>query len=251
MLNLLFPVFELVRIPGSLLPAWVVIVVLTSAVSWLSVWLYKLASPQDRLADIKNRSKELTASLLKDSDAEFDQVAAMAKANVVLSLKRLGYTLPGFVAALVPLLSLYLWCERVYAVEWPGAGETVEMGIAPGDAEIAVTGANARRTDEGAWTFVADGSGELTITTDDGTPVLSAKTSRIAPVYAKIPATIRLLGHSERPLPDDNPVDRIEFGLPEREYLPFGPSWLRSWMIVFLLPAVAASLAARKVMKVV
>lgn len=42
-------------------------------------------------------------------------------------------------------------------------------------------------------------------------------------------------------LPDDGPVESIEFGLPLRFVIPFGPDWVRTWHLFFL---VVLSLAA-------
>jgi hypothetical protein len=54
-----------------------------------------------------------------------------------------------------------------------------------------------------------------------------------------------LIGNPLGYLPDSSRLEWIELGLPQREYLPFGPAWLRAWYVVFFGVLLAASLAIK------
>ena len=42
-----------------------------------------------------------------------------------------------------------------------------------------------------------------------------------------------LIGNPLGYLPDNSGVERVTLTLPQPEYLPFGPGWLRHWLAVF------------------
>jgi len=50
-----------------------------------------------------------------------------------------------------------------------------------------------------------------------------------------------LIGNPNGYLPANSSVTRIEFALPPRDILPFGPAWIRPWWFVFFLVVVLTS----------
>jgi hypothetical protein len=54
-----------------------------------------------------------------------------------------------------------------------------------------------------------------------------------------------LIGNPIGYLSANSPLEWIELGLPQQEYLPLGPSWLRAWYVVFFGVLLAASLAIK------
>jgi hypothetical protein len=54
-----------------------------------------------------------------------------------------------------------------------------------------------------------------------------------------------LFGNPVGYLPDASPLERVDVELPGREYLGFGPSWLRSWEFVYFVVLLACSIAIK------
>ncbi|NJO36726.1 MAG: hypothetical protein HC871_02735, partial [Rhizobiales bacterium] len=54
-----------------------------------------------------------------------------------------------------------------------------------------------------------------------------------------------LIGNPLGYLPDDGAIEAIAFDLPEKDYLGFGPGWLRPWYVLFFTILVLGSLAIK------
>ena len=60
-----------------------------------------------------------------------------------------------------------------------------------------------------------------------------------------------ILGAPAGYIPAGAPVERLEFDMPEREYLPWGPGFLRAWYVPFCIVMVAVSLALKAAWRIV
>jgi hypothetical protein len=54
-----------------------------------------------------------------------------------------------------------------------------------------------------------------------------------------------LIGNPAGYLPSPGDVDAVELGLPQPQYLPFGPDWLRGWIAFFFAVVLIGSLALK------
>ena len=52
-----------------------------------------------------------------------------------------------------------------------------------------------------------------------------------------------IIGNPAGYLPEQGPIESVTIALPERQYLPVGPDWLRSWFTVALAVLVITSLS--------
>ncbi len=59
-----------------------------------------------------------------------------------------------------------------------------------------------------------------------------------------------LVGNPLGYLPDGDRVERVEIGLPERAYLPFGPPWMRSWLALLLPTMILVSLTTYRLARI-
>lgn len=84
------------------------LVVLAAASGALSMWLYKLCSPQERLAEVVVRIKE-TQRRLMAYDGEFAGAQPLIVDNLKLSLQRLGMVLFPSAMAAAPILAVLTW----------------------------------------------------------------------------------------------------------------------------------------------
>lgn len=204
----------------------------------VSMGLYWALSPQARIARVK--AEALRARRALDAyDGPFAGAWPLMRDMLRLAFRQLGLvTWPAVVASL-PVLCLLVWISSSYGYGFPEA--------APAPAEVAVR------------TFPEQL--EARLVGDSGDPararlevVLADPSGRIVervPLAAPITSLHKrqwwnaLIGNPAGYLPDDAPVDWIELDLPERQYLPLGPAWARSWYVVFFAALLAASLAIK------
>ena len=59
-----------------------------------------------------------------------------------------------------------------------------------------------------------------------------------------------IIGNPAGYLPEQGPIDSVTIALPERQYLPVGPDWLRSWLTVALTALVVASLLIMRIARI-
>lgn len=252
MLEFLFPLFGVAdRALAVFLPAFMRVLLLSAAVSALSMLVYSRVSPQKRLAAMRRLGARLNRRLVAASDGEFREVLALSRKSLFLNLGRLARTLPGVMVAAVPVVALLLWTWRAYDRQWPPAGTTVEFAVTPAGAAIGPKD-HIHANDRGVHHVRLSPSGEplalvdaaglvlLTIPPQDGTFAWSRRTT-----------SARVLGSPERALPPQAAVERIEFRLPPRELLSVGPSWMRGWPLPFLLAATLTPLWIKKLLDIV
>ncbi|MEO1903657.1 MAG: hypothetical protein ABGX87_18045 [Alcanivorax sp.] len=197
------------------------------AVARLAVWaalagvgtlfLYKWLSPQGRIGEAKRAARE-ARRVLNGFDGEFGDAGPLIRDQFVTAFRHLGLVVIPTLISVLPLLALLTWLEGHYAHRLPTAGETPALEAAPA----------AYRAD-----WISEGD----------TPVIRVRDGerQVAevPVTAPIPVVEQrhwwnwLIGNPLGYLPDNSGVERVTLTLPQPEYLPFGPGWLRHWLAVF------------------
>lgn len=251
--------FPLIYIGDSLLslvlPAFVRLFVIAGALSGLSMVLYKYLSPQQRLSAIKKEGAELNRKLIASMDSEFNVVLGLSKRSLSLNLRRLGLTMPGVLLASFPVIVYFLYAWQYYDRTWLPHGAVMECRIEPVDVELQET-ERITRTAPGVYSVVIFDPSDLVMleSKDDKRTVLKLSPSRPDPPLAvwTVPSlATRILGSPEGRLDPASPVKRLVLDLPRREVLPFGPSWLRHWLVPFILGAVVGSLLVKKYMGIV
>jgi hypothetical protein len=61
-------------------------------------------------------------------------------------------------------------------------------------------------------------------------------------VHRRLPVLNLLIGNPAGYLPDSAPLEAVHLALPAQELLPWGPSWLRGWLVVYFATLLLASL---------
>jgi hypothetical protein len=197
-----------------------------------SMWLYRVLSPQSRIAAVK--AEAIRARRALDAyDGDFVGAWPLMRRMFRLSFSQLGLvTWPAVVASL-PALCLILWLSTAYGYGFPEPGEAVVARTFPeaGSAELV-------RPFEGGpgHIRVADGAGQLIDEFELPAPV--------GTLHKRVWWNA-LIGNPAGYLPADWPIERIEVDLPRKEYLAFGPDWARSWETLFFGVLLAASLAIK------
>ncbi len=203
----------------------------------LSMGLYWLFSPQGKLTDVKVRALEARRQL-NAFDGEFAEAWPMMRRMLGLSLKQLAMTtLPALLASL-PVLALIVWLGTAYGYNMPDGGEIGVHTTPASDVSGEV------RTPENA----SPGNPPRLVVTEQGGEVIGdISLDAPVPTIHKKRWWNALIGNPLGYLPEDGRIDAIAFDLPEKDYLGFGPGWLRPWYVLFFTILVLGSLAIKMV----
>lgn len=206
----------------------------------LSMGLYWLFSPQDKLTDVKIRALQARKDL-NAHDGEFEEAWPLMRSMLGLSFRQLGMTTLPAVLASVPVLALIVWLGTAYGYTLPDGPAAIEVQTTPS----APVSAELRSSETTPSNFprlvITDGAGELVSDIALAAPV---------PTIHKKQWWNALFGNPLGYLPQDGAIDAIEIGLPEKEYLGFGPAWMRPWYVLFFTVLVLGSLAIKMGMKI-
>jgi type II secretory pathway pseudopilin PulG len=202
--------------------------------SVLTMFLYKLLSPQDRIGAAKREAKAARARL-NAFDGDFADAGPLIKNQFVTAFRHVGLVVPGTLLAILPLLALLLWAETHYGHALPPADQAPQIATVP---DGFATRWDATR--QPAQLSVADGA----------TPIADIDMTVPVGIVTKQPWWHWLAENPLGYLPDDAPIDRVQIDLPTLEVISFGPDWMRSWLFVFIPVMFIVSLAIFKWAKI-
>jgi hypothetical protein len=197
---------------------------------------YWLLSPQARIARAK--ADALAARRALDAyDGELAGAWPLMGRVLRTALRQLGLVTSPAVIGSLPVLALLAWLSTTYGHAFPADGADIPVRTTPpaGAAQVQTVPADAPG-ELGPQVVVLDRSGNV---------VERFLLSAPVPTIHKRQWWNVLIGNPIGYLPDSSPLEWIELGLPQREYLPLGPSWLRAWYVVFFGVLLAASLAIK------
>lgn len=210
----------------------------------VSMAIYLLTSNQAKLAAIKAEMATLRAKMAA-FDGPSSEMWGLVGRNLRLALRQLWVTFVPAVIASLPVLFLLVWVSNSFGATMPRPGEPVEVEAFahPGETlpDLRWQG-EARAEGEGRWTVNWPDAGGSAALLDAGGQVLLTLPPRapVGVVHQRRWWNV-LLGNPAGYLPP-GPVDAVEIGLPQQEYLPFGPDWLRGWIPLFFAVMIAVSL---------
>jgi hypothetical protein len=203
----------------------------------LSMGAYWLLSPQTRIAQAK--ADALAARRALDAhDGELAEAWPLISRVLRTALRQLGLvTLPAVLGSL-PVLVLLIWLSTTYGYAFPDDGRDVSVRTQPAAAAAQVQSVEAADAS-------AKADHQVVVLDEAGNLVERFLLPAPVPTIHKRQWWNALVGNPIGYLPDSSRLEWIELGLPEREYLTIGPSWLRAWYVVFFGVLLAASLAIK------
>lgn len=242
----------------SILPEPLVLAFWALVSSWLTMWVYSRFSNQDEMAALKPKIKAVQKKL-SNYDGDFGGLLALIKENFSLAGRQLMLALGPALLAGVPVLFVLVWISNAYGVIMPPAGSKVEVRvIAATDAELANwqwhgTQAELTTTDEAGRAWRIDWPGATTSAT-----LITARGEEILEVPPELPAPVvhqrqwwnTLIGNPAGYLPPDSAAKAVYLGLPKKEMLPFGPSWMRGWAFLYFVLLIIGSLGLKLVWRI-
>ena len=197
------------------------------AAAMLSLTIYRLLSPQSRIAETKRAAAEARRRLQRH-DGDLETALPLMRRSIGLSLLQTGLVLPAAVVASLPVLALLVWMDGAYGHAFPGPTHAPLVVAEPGN--------YAAR-----WLPEQPG-GRVEISDPAGTEVAEVNVAKPVTRIEKRHWWNVIVGNPVGYLPDSGPIDGISIALPERQYLSVGPDWLRSWATIALSALFVASI---------
>ena len=207
----------------------------------LSMGLYWLFSPQEKLTDVKIRALQARKDL-NAHEGEFGDAWPLMRSMLGLSFRQLGMTTFPALLASIPVLALIVWLSTAYGYALPDGQASVDVQTTP----TSPVSAEFKRSDNAASANYP----RLVITDSEGGLVSDIALAAPVPTIHKKQWWNTLFGNPLGYLPSDGKIEAIEIGLPEKDYLGFGPDWLRPWYVLFFTVLVLGSLAIKMSMKI-
>lgn len=200
--------------------------------SGVSMGLYRLTSPQKALQRIRDR-RAAVQQQLNAHEGSMGEAMPLLGTSLRLAFEQLFRVLWPTAVAALPVIALILWLDMTYGYRFPEPG--VQVGVEttplmPARLERPAAGSEAE-----PWTVSIEAPGS-----DIRVPLPLP-----VPVLHKEQWWNALLANPAGYLPPESPVEDATLSLPYREYLPWGPDWLRAWYAPFFVSLFAASLAIK------
>lgn len=233
LLDLPAPLFDFVdRSLLGALPPLLRLILWAIAGAAVSLALYRLLSPQRRIAQAKAAALDARRKL-NAHDGDLETALPLMRQSMKAALRHVGLVFPGALIASLPVLALLVWLDAAYGYQLPQGQQAPAVSVDPA-------------TYSGQW----QPNGSVEVRDQKGGEV--ARLTLVEPIthIGKRQWWNVLIGNPAGYLPDQGPIESVSIALPERQYLPIGPDWLRSWVTVALTVLVIASLLIMRIARI-
>lgn len=234
---------------SGFLPASLRILLWSAVGAFLSMLVYRLISPQRRLAALRDETAALRAKLAR-FEGEFSDMAPLLRRNLALSFRQLGLTFGPAVLAGLPVIFVLAFLSNAFDARLPQPGERVVVGFEPEEGRrlppLVFEGGEARSLAPDRFAIVWPAEGER-ITVRDSTGDVLFVLPPAAPVRTLHPRQWwnALIGNPAGYLPAPTEIAAVTLELPQPRVLPAGPDWLAGWLVPALVVMVVVSLALK------
>jgi predicted AlkP superfamily phosphohydrolase/phosphomutase len=216
----------------------------------LSMLIYKWTSNQKRLAQLKEQAVEIR-NRLNAFEGEMEELWPILLSNLSNAWRRLGLGLLPALIASIPVVLILAWMSNAFDSYFPRAGDRIAIKAVPDDIHQVPPmrwqgGTVEAGEGPGHWVVRwPDAGAPLKLIDSDGTLMLTLPTAAPVSTVHQKRWWNALVGNPAGYLPSPGDVDAIAIALPSVEFLGIGPSWLRSWITLFFLVIIAASLSLK------
>ncbi|WP_281783233.1 hypothetical protein [Sinimarinibacterium flocculans] len=207
----------------------------------LTMLLYGALSPQRRIAAAK-RELAVARDRLDRFDGEMHEALPLMRRMLGSAFRQLGLVVVPALVALLPMILLASWLAQSYGHVFPQAQQPVAVRAEPAPLQAQWRPAQPRR----------DGQTELprvSLRDDAGRPLGEVEMQAPVPVLAKRTWRTAMIVGPLGFLPDGQPVDRVEIDLPRREFIAWGPQWMRGWEFLFFGVLTVVALGLKRALR--
>jgi hypothetical protein len=220
----------------SVLPPFARLVVWAILAAVASILVYRLLSPQAKIAETKIAAAAARRRL-NAHRGDLESAFPLMRKSLGLASLQVLLVLPGALIGSLPVLSLLIWLDGAYARDFPTAQTTPTVEVSPAGPYVA----NWQRDETG---------GRIEIVDTDGRKVTTLTMEKPVGQIERRHWWNALIGNPAGYLPDAGPLERVTIALPEREYLSAGPGWARSWFGIVLPVLLMTSLAILRIARI-
>jgi hypothetical protein len=198
----------------------------------VSLTLYRWVSPQRRIAAAKAAALDARRRL-NAHDGDLESALPLMRQSMKAALRHVGLVFPAALIASVPVLALLVWLDVAYGYQLPQGAQTPTVSVEPASYN-------------GQW----QPNGSIDVRDQSGAEVARLTLAEPITRIEKRQWWNAIVGNPAGYLPEQGPIDSVTIALPERQYLPVGPDWLRSWLTVALAVLVIASLLIMRIARI-
>lgn len=245
------PILDRLALLLGWLPGLLQLAVWALVAAIVSMGLYGLTSRQGELTELKPRIAAAQRALI-DYDGPMGGLWRLMGGQFRLIGRQLWLTFWPAVLGSVPVLFLLVWLSNHYGNDLPPPGEPVRVTAqaAPGARLPTLRWDGVTTADgaaPGAWQLPwPSAAAPARLVDAGGTTFVTLPTATATPVVHQRRWWNVLIGNPAGYLPTPGPVEAVSIGLPAQQFLPFGPGWLRGWLVPFFTLLVACSLAIKR-----
>jgi len=233
LLDLPAPLFDLVdRSLIGALPPLARLILWAIAGAAVSLALYRLLSPQRRIAAAKAAALDARRRL-NAHDGDLESALPLMRQSMKAALRHVALVFPAAIVASLPVLALLVWLDAAYGYQLPQDRQVPAVSVEP-------------TTYSGQW----QPNGSIEVRDERGAEVARLTLAEPITYIGKHQWWNVLIGNPAGYLPEQGPIEGVSIALPERQYLPIGPDWLRSWATVALTALVLASLLIMRIARI-
>lgn len=206
--------------------------------------LYRLVSPQQRLADVR---AELAAAqrALMDYDGDFSGLWPRLRRQFGLALRQLLLTLGPSLLAGLPVILMWTWMMQRFDHVPPQAGEPVPVRVEPVQPGLRWMPSSLQPDAEGRVQLIWPAPGAAVQLQDEHGRELARIDATAPPLLLQPGAGDWLFGRGQARLAAGGVLQAVQVELPPRRFLPVLPGWLAGWETLYIAATVAASLFFR------
>jgi hypothetical protein len=228
------------------LPALLRVVLYALLSAWVSMAIYRRWSRQEELAELATATRALRQEL-SGYDGPFDGLMLRVRQLLRLSGRHLRLSFVPAMLGGLPLLLLLPWLSNQFGYALPQAGTPVQIQAEElQQTTAALTWTDPRVSwdaDTQSWTVFWPGADQPIELRQGEQTLLSLPLAAASDVvHPRMPLFNLLIGNPAGYLPDSAPMSALRLDLPEQQLHGVGPTWLRSWLTVYLAAVVLFSL---------
>ena len=236
---------DLDRAMAPLLPPAARIALWALVAASVSMALYAVISPQQRLRRAKASGEEAKQAL-DSHDGSLAEAAPLIGRMLSAAFLQLGLVFgPAFVAA-TPVLFMIVWMSGAFGHFVPASTAQVPLRVVPTELQV-----HWQPLEPDSETTSASDRVQIRVTDRAGRLVEALELDEPVTILHKRRWWNFLIANPLGYLPAEGILESVEVGWPRQQILTVGPQWLRGWEAIFFGLLLAASLAIKLVFRLI
>lgn len=216
---------------------------------WLTMLVYRRLSRQEAIAELKAEQKVQQEAIAK-FDGEFNELMPLIKRTFSLGFRQLGLAIGPALLATIPILFIVVWVATAFIYQAPEPGSSIDVTAEPSTANLLWSDNAAPTPIENGWKIRWPAEGESISLDDKGETLLALSATELHGVIHKHQWWNWLIANPAGYIPAESTTDSVNVELPTRQFLAFGPDWMRGSLFVFFSAFLLASIAFKFLMRI-